>query len=309
MDIFGLGTVAMDVILQVDTLPKEDGFAVIKSKKYLDGGSATNVIVQAARLGLKCGFIAQVGDDEIGNAIKQGLEKENVDTSLMVTKRGGTSLHTTIVVGEDGKKFILLNMGDAFLSMNSSDVNNDKIKNGKIFYTDLLPGEAAINALKKAKEAGLKTVLNLQVGIPMMEQFGVPQKDILAVLKYVDVFAPCREAFAQLTGSENYEASIQSFMKNYNGLLLLTLGSQGSIASDGKNITKVPIYNIDAKDTTGAGDSYIGSFMYGYCVRGWDIKKSMEFSTVASALTCKEVGARACRGAKEIEEELKSFNK
>jgi sugar/nucleoside kinase (ribokinase family) len=309
MDIIGLGTVAMDVIMQVDTLPKEDGFAVVKNKKYLEGGSATNAIVQAARLGAECGFIAQVGDDEIGDAIKAGLEKENVDTSLMVSKKGGVSLHTTIVVGEDGKKFILLNMGDAFLSLQPDDVDYEKIKCAKIFYTDLLPGEPAINALKKAKEAGLKTVLNLQVGIPMMEQFGVPQKVILEALNYVDVFAPCRESFSQLTGTGNYEAGIQSFMKNYKGLLLLTLGSEGSAASDGNQITKVPIYNIDVKDTTGAGDSYIGSFIYGYCIQGWDIKKSMEFSTVASALTCTEVGARACPRLSEIEEAFKLFNK
>lgn len=308
MDIIGLGTVAMDVILMVDALPKEDGFALVKKQKYLDGGSATNVIVQAARLGMKCGFIAQVGDDEIGRAIKEGLEKENVDTSLMIAKKGGTSLHTTIVVGEDGKKFILLNMGDAFLSLKTGDINFEKLKCAKIFYTDLLPGEPAIYALKTAKEAGLKTVLNLQVGIPMMEQFGVKQKDILDILKYVDVFAPCRDAFAQLTGTADYEAGIKSFMKNYKGLLLLTLGSGGSIASYREELIKVPIYNIEAKDTTGAGDSYIGSFMYGYCVKGWNIKRSMEFSSVASALTCKEVGARACRSTKEIEEALKLYN-
>ena len=309
MDIIGLGSVAMDVILQVDTLPKEDGFALIKSKKYLDGGSATNVIVQAARLGLKCSFIAQIGDDEIGQAIKSGLEKENVDTSLMVIKKGGSSLHTTIVVGEDGKKFILLNMGDAFLSLEQKDVNTEGVKSGNIFYTDLLPGEPAIYALKQAKEAGLKTVFNLQVGIPLMEQFGITKDSILDTLKYVDIFAPCRDSFAQLTATDNYEDGIQSFVKHYKGLLLLTLGSEGSAASDGQQLIKVPPYRVEVKDTTGAGDSYIGSFMYGYCVKGWNIKKAMEFSTVASALTCTEVGARACPNVNDVEEALKLYYK
>ena len=51
MDIIGLGTIAMDILLQVDTLPKEDGFCVISHKEYLPGGSGTNVIVQAKKTG------------------------------------------------------------------------------------------------------------------------------------------------------------------------------------------------------------------------------------------------------------------
>jgi sugar/nucleoside kinase (ribokinase family) len=306
MDIIGLGTVAMDVILQVDSLPKEDGFAVIKEKNYLDGGSATNAIVQAGRLGAECGFISQIGDDEVGNAIKNGLDKENINTSSLVVKKNGTSLHTTIVVGENGKKFILLNMGDAFLSLDKKDVNINFIKSAKIFYTDLLPGEASIYALAEAKKAGLKTVFNLQIGIPLMEQFGVKKDDMLNALANVDVFAPCRESFTQLTGTEDYNAGIKSFMQNYKGLLLLTLGSEGSIATDGKQTVKVPAKMIAAKDTTGAGDSYIGAFTFAFFAKQMELKQAMEFSTVVAAITCKGIGARSGPSLKQVEEVLHS---
>jgi sugar/nucleoside kinase (ribokinase family) len=306
MDIVGLGTVAMDVILQVDSLPREDGFALIKDKMYLDGGSASNVIVQASRLGAKCGFISQIGDDEIGNAIKNGLDKEDVDTSRLITKKKGTSLHTTIVVGENGKKFILLNMGDAFLSLDKKDVDLNFIKSGKIFYTDLLPEEASIYALTAARNAGLKTVFNLQIGLPLMEQFGIKKEDILNALINVDVFAPCRESFSQLTGTEDYQAGIKSFMQNYKGTLLLTLGSEGSIATDGKQTVKVPARKVEAKDTTGAGDSYIGAFMYAYFVKQMDLKQAMEFSTIAAAITCKGMGARSSPDLKQVLEVLQS---
>ena len=57
MDVYGLGTLAMDVLIQVDTLPGEDSFCIVKSSERQPGGSGTNVIVQLARLGAKCGFI------------------------------------------------------------------------------------------------------------------------------------------------------------------------------------------------------------------------------------------------------------
>src|SRR5512145_1296526 len=114
MDIVGLGTVAMDIVLEVDALPGEDGFAVIKGRSYLPGGSGTNVIAQAARLGAKAGFVAQIGDDPLGSEIRDSLASEGVDASGLVVKKGGTSLHTEIVVDARGKKFILLDLGDAF---------------------------------------------------------------------------------------------------------------------------------------------------------------------------------------------------
>ena len=302
MDITGLGTVAMDVILQVDSLPGEDGFAVVKQKRYLEGGSASNVMVQAARLGAKCGFISQVGDDEIGNAIKNGLEKEGIDTSLMVIKNGGTSLHTNIIVGDDGKKMILLNMGDSFLSMDENDVIYSFINSSKIFYTDLLPGKPAISALKKAKQAGLNTVFNLQVGIPLMEQFGVPLSEIISVLQYVDVFAPCREAFRQMTANEDCLSGMHDFMNNYTGLLVLTMGSEGVAAADGKSIITVPAFKVDAVDTTGAGDSFIGAFMYAHLLKKLKLENALRFSSAAASITCKNIGARACPYLKDVED-------
>lgn len=301
MNIVGLGSVAMDVILQVDSLPKEDGFALVKGKSYLDGGSAANVIVQASRLGAACGFIAQIGDDEIGNEIKTGLAKENVNTEHMVIKKGGTSLHTTIVVGEAGKKFILLNMGDAFQTLESRSVNIDFLESADIFYTDLLPGEPALYALKEAKKSGLKTVFNLQVGVPLMEQFGVKKADILESLAYVDVFAPCREAFAQLAGTEDYTRGLESFRDFYKGLLLLTLGGEGSAASIHGSIVRVPVYNVEVVDTTGAGDSFLGAFMYAYLIRKMELEAAMKFSSICAAVTCMRLGARSGPYLHEVE--------
>ncbi|HEY3424501.1 MAG TPA: carbohydrate kinase family protein [Negativicutes bacterium] len=306
VDIVGLGTVAMDVILQVDSLPKEDGFALVKHKNYLDGGSATNVIVQASRLGVSCGFIAQISDDDIGIAIKKGLDQENVDTKFMSIKKSGTSLHTTIVVGEQGEKFILLNMGDAFLTLDCNSVDIDFIKSASIFYTDLLPGKAALYALKEAKKAGLKTVFNLQIGIPLMEQLDVTKADILAALPYVDVFAPCKEAFAQLTGTVNYTEKMGNFQKFFEGLLLVTLGSQGSAAAINNQIVTVPVYDVEVTDTTGAGDSYIGAFMYAYFIKQLQLAAAMKFSSVCAAITCTNLGARSSPHINQVEKILYS---
>lgn len=306
MDLVGLGTIAMDIVMQVDTLPKEDGFGVIKSTNYFPGGSGTNVIVQASRLGTHCGFIAQTGDDAIGKDIRRSLQDENINIDAMFIKSGGVSLHTNIVVDDEGKKFILLNMGDAFLSLNSSDMDLNYVKSSKVFYTDLLPGEPAIAALKVAREANVKTAFNMQVGLPTMEGFGVSKEVILDTLKYVDVFAPCRDGLYALAGTTDLCECNRFIRKYFNGVLLITLGAEGSVSFDNSSkMIKMPVIKTEVVDTTGAGDSFMGSFIYAYMHKKVELEAAMYFATACAAYTCRGLGARSNPTLSQIEKFLK----
>lgn len=301
MDIVAVATVAMDIIYQVDKLPKEDGFAVILKTTMVDGGSGANAIVQAAKMGAKCGFIAKLGDDDIGMKFRKGLVRENIDTSRLQILKGGTSIHTLIIVGEEGKKFILVNMGDAFTDLKEEEIDLDYIKQAKVFYTDLIPYKPAAYALKFAKENGLKTVFNLQVGLDTMKGFGVGREDLLNILPYVDVFSLNKDTFLELTGKENLDDGFEEIQKHFDGLPLVTLGSQGSTTVyQGQRIT-VPVYEVKVVDTTGAGDSYIGTFITAHFIKGMDVEEAMKFASIAAALTCTKIGARSSPTYAEVE--------
>lgn len=311
MDVIGLATVAMDIVMQVDTLPQEDGFGVIKATQYLPGGSGTNVIVQLSRLTAKCGFIGQTGDDALGRDIRESLKQEKINIDAMPIKKGGISLHTNIVVDGFGKKFILLNMGDAFLSMERADVDFTYVRRGKVFYTDLLPGEPALAALQQAKQANRSTAFNLQVDLPAMAGFGVSKEMILQSLQYVDVFAPCRQGLHSLTGTTDVVESKNYLRKYFSGTLLITLGDQGSVAFDAADqMITAPIMDVAQKkrkivDTTGAGDSYMGAFIYAYLLKGMSLEVSMHFATACAAYTCTGLGARSSPTLKQVEEFLR----
>ena len=68
-DVVGLGTVAADIVKRVDQLPAADGFAVILETTFLPGGSGSNVMTQISRLTGRCAYIAQVGDDSVGEVV------------------------------------------------------------------------------------------------------------------------------------------------------------------------------------------------------------------------------------------------
>lgn len=294
-DVVGMGTVAVDIVKNVNELPKADGFAIIKDTNFLPGGSGTNVITQASRLNAKCAYIAQIGDDNVGDVVLQSLKDEKVDTQGMVIKENGVTIHTDIILDDTGDKFILLNMGDAFLSLDEKEVDYSLLEGAKVYFTDLLPGGPAISGLKKAKELGLKTIVNMQINLATMTGLGVNKDMILEALSYIDVFAPCREGFYDLCETTDIDKAKDYIRQYFKGTLIVTLGAEGSVAYDEKdNKITVPIQKTKVIDTTGAGDSYLGAFIYKYFVDEDSLKNAMEFATKCASFTCQSLGARAC---------------
>lgn len=305
MEIVGLGSYAMDVMIQVNEFPKEDGFVVVTGTTYVPGGSGTNVIVQSARLGADTGFLAKIGDDSLGKDIIASMKSEGLDTSALVIKEGGTSLSTTIVVDPVGKKFIMLNIGDSFVDYSISDVNLEFIKSAKVFYTDLFPGQTAIDALKEAKRCGLTTAVNMQSAMGTMGGFGFTNETVLDTLQYCDFFGPCALGALDLTGTDDPDAQHDFFRKYFRGTLLLTRGTGGSIAWDeNDNRYEVPIFNVKAIDTTGAGDAYMGAMLKYYLLDKKPLQEAMRYATACSAICCTKLGARSGPSEPELLEFL-----
>lgn len=293
MEVCGLGTIAMDVLMQVDMLPQKDGFCMVKNTSYQPGGSGSNVIVQLARLGAECGYIAALSKDRYGLDILNNLKAEGVDTSCMEVFDKGVTLHTDIVIDQNGDKFIMLNMGDTFEKLEFDDMKKLYVEKAKVFYTDLCPGKPAMKAITAARNRGIETVFNMQVGLATMNGLGVSKEELLACIREVDVFAPCRQGVFDLTGTENLDECC-GYLRNYtDAVLLFTLGSGGSAAYD-RDGTKyeVPCKKVNVIDTTGAGDSYMGGFIYSHCIKGKDLLSSMRFATSCAAHTCSGLGAR-----------------
>jgi sugar/nucleoside kinase (ribokinase family) len=302
MDVTGLGSLAMDVVMQVDSLPKADTFCIIENTSYLPGGSGTNVIVQLARLGSSCAYIGKVGDDQLGSDVLASLKTENVDISGMVVQHGGTTLHTRIVVDRQGDKFIMLDMGNTFSALSRDEIDFESIKNSKVFYTDLFPLDAALTGLKYAHEAGLKTIFNMQAQLTTYESMGANRDVILNCLKYLDVFAPCRDGLYELAGTEDLNQCLSFIRPYFKGIFVVTLGAKGSAAWDTENrYFETPAKKVMPVDTTGAGDSWIGSFIYRYFLCNDNIVNAMKFACACAAYTCTGLGARHSPTLEEAE--------
>lgn len=294
MEIVSIATYAMDVMTTVDALPAEDGFAVVKNVTLLPGGSGTNVLVQAARLGAHCRFMGKVGDDRIGDSILASLRSEGIDTSGVRIRKGGVSLNTTIVVDEKGRKFILLNMGDSFMAYEPSEIDRESFTPGRVYYSDLLPYPAAREGFRLAHAAGMKTAFNLQVGLETMTGFGITREMLLGTLADVDLFAPCRDGLYALCGTRNPAECLQYLRPYFAGTLVLTLGAEGAVAFDPENREfHCPVRPVKVVDTTGAGDSFMGALLVTYLGKETRLPDALRYATVCASETCTGLGARS----------------
>lgn len=300
--IIGLGSVAIDNIGKVDALPKEDGFCMVTEQQALDGGSCANVMTQVARLGAPAALVARIGDDDNGRKIRKGLEHYNVNTSWLMTKQGGTSLTTQIFVDPKGAKTIVLYMGDSLMSVELSDLDLSLLDHCKVLYTDLFPPRTAVAAARAAKGKGKPVVFNMQVGWPLMQAFGTDRDLMREMLKYTDVFAPCRSGAFELAGVDKPLDCIRKLRAEFDfkGIFILTLGEEGSLIEQDGKLTEIPVYHVDGVDTTGAGDSYIGAFMYAYYCAGFDLGTAGRFAAASAALTCTRIGARSTPTLQEV---------
>ena len=107
-----LGALAMDIVLESQMLPQNDGFALIESERLVPGGSSSNVSVALTLMGAEVYQTGQIGDDNLGNAFHQDLKLNGVHTEYLSVK-GGTTLHTYIITAPMGKHCIFANLGDA----------------------------------------------------------------------------------------------------------------------------------------------------------------------------------------------------
>lgn len=310
-DVVGLGFAAMDVMLNVESLPQEDGFSFIHGEHLLPGGSCANAMVTVARIGGQACLIAKLGDDHYGQAFIRDLEESGVSTEFLQTKTGGITLHNFIPVAGNGSKIIFSHLGDSLLSLSDSDVTEEMIQGAKVFYNELVPAGPALKLAGICVDQKIPVVFNLQVDPGFMELCGVSLIEIKEMLSLCDLFITNQHFMRQLADKEDCVEAVSHLYDIYSPSLgiIATRGEQGAIFMNDHESLSAPALDIRAVDTTGAGDSFSGGFMYSRFVEGSGIEEAMAFASACAALKCTQPGPRLKAGRADVLEFRRQYNK
>ena len=281
MKILNFGSLNIDNVYTVDHFIRPGETMSSLGMEVFCGGKGLNQSIAMARAGAQVWHAGAVGGND-GGKLLELLAESGVNTDF-VRKTDGVSGHTIIQVDKNGQNCIILYGGA-----------NQEITSGQIDETlshfeegDILLLQNEINGLagllEKASEKGMKIYLNPSPAT----------KELLELpLELVDCFILNEVEGADICGQEAKEEEIPRLLREKypRAVILLTLGSRGSIYYDRENRYEQPAFRVNAVDTTAAGDTFTGYFIAS-AVKGSTVPEALLRATKAAAITVMGKGA------------------
>tara|TARA_B110000116_G_scaffold255871_1_gene254576 strand:+ start:280 stop:1182 length:903 start_codon:yes stop_codon:yes gene_type:complete len=283
-----LGIFVADISFSGNKIPSIGETILGNSYNIGPGGKGCNQAIAIARLGGKVNFISKIGKDDYGQLALNTLDQNKIDTSAIIQSQNQqTGVAGIMVDKKTGKNAINVITGAAStLTINEVNKNIDKIKNSKIFLTQLeIPKDVTLYSLKIAKENKVLTILNPAPASKISKEF----------FNYIDYFTPNETEAEFYTGikitneKEAKEASIK-LLKIGLKRVIITLGEKGLFYSDGKEEIYLKATQVKAIDTTGAGDAFNGGLAYALS-QNKSIKDSLNLANQVAGLSTLKLGA------------------
>jgi ribokinase len=284
-----LGSVNTDLVLNCAQLPLPGQTVLGDSFSTLIGGKGANQAVAAARLGAPVAFIGCVGDDGFGRTARDLLAAEGIDTTHLHTIAGTTTGVAMILVERSGQNCIALAAGaNAALCPAHVEAAAALIQGAAMLICQLeSPLEAVQRAIAIAHAANVMVLLNPAPVQPLPP----------SLLAHVDVLVPNETEAAALIGlppAAPFDAAQGAARLHRLGprTVIVTLGSAGALVSDAAGAMHLDAPRVQAVDTTGAGDTFIGAFAAAHCA-GAGVHEAIAHGQQAAALSVTRAGAMA----------------
>ncbi|MFA9391261.1 MAG: adenosine kinase [Prolixibacteraceae bacterium] len=274
------------ILVDAETSSKINNDTKAFEKIYSPGGSVCNTVDGLAHLGAQAGFIGKVGKDALGKQYHEGLVKIGAKPSLFETETA-TGVAMALITPDSERTFGTY-LGAA-IELSPADISIDLLRGYDIAYIEgyLVQNHDLVRkAAEMARKAGLTIAIDL-ASFNVVEENIDFLKEIVA--EYVDIiFANEDEALA-FTGKEPLEAI--HVLSQMCDISIIKVGKKGSLIKSSSEFIKVGVIEVNAIDTTGAGDLYAAGFLYGYS-KNLSLAKCGEIASMVAGKVITIYGAR-----------------
>ncbi|MDK8462804.1 carbohydrate kinase [Marinobacter sp. SS13-12] len=259
-----------DVLCFGEALIDMRGEAVSGRQVYIPqpGGAPANVAVGVARLGGRSGFIGQVGADVFGSDIVSALVEYGVDVSLTRRTSQAMTALAFVTLDQDGERsFAFYRTGTADLLYESRMCPDEALKRARIvhFCSNTLTApairETTFTMMRRAREHDCLVSFDVNYRQPLWPADEGPAPHILKAAGMADIVKFSREELEALFGKSAGLAD--DLLAEAVQLVLISDGANPLQACcPGQTLTLQPP-QVEAKDTTAAGDSFVAGLLYG----------------------------------------------
>jgi fructokinase len=264
---------ALDVValgeLLIDFTPvghNSSGGAVFEQNP---GGAPANVLVALTRLGGRGAFIGKVGSDQFGRFLKNILETHGVSTQgLRFTSAASTTLAFVHLDAQGNRSFSFCRKPGADILLDASEVDLALIDQCRIFHfgslslTDEPARTATMHAVRHAKSAGKIISYDPNWRPPLWKDDAAAKAGMTAGLEFADILKVSDSELEILTGEKNVQRAVDKLFDQGIKVILATLGPDGCYFKSRAGTGHVPSFPVHVVDTTGAGDAFLGGFLY-----------------------------------------------
>ena len=298
------GSINMDIVAQVQRHPVPGETVPGTTLAYFPGGKGANQAVAASRAGADVTMTGSVGNDAFGSDLVAFLQDNGIDTSAVEEKNicTGTALIVVDVAGENS----IVVVSGANGTMSAEDVVGACVPHkGDVLVAQFeTPVSATTAFFATGKAAGARCILNPAPAAKVPTDL-LTQVDILVVNETELCVASGDDLGDSPTMAGIKAASERLRRLGFTGCLVATLGARGALALLGDRVIEVPGRQVDAVDTTGAGDCFVG-YLASSLAQGQDMDNALTTANAAASLCVQRPGAGPSMPQREEVDDLVS---
>lgn len=247
------------------------------------GGHAANVAIDLAQLGRRdTAVVGGIGDDVLGHFIESELTSRGLQAHPERIPGAHTAKNIVLIVkGEDRRFYAELSANTMLTPDHVLDVLRET--RPKILYQGTVGGLKHLDPeiatiLSEAKSQGAFTILDV------VRPYTGGWDGLLDAFSLVDLFH-CNGYESQvLTGETDPMNACETLIAKGTGLVTITLGAEGLVAGWGENMLRVPGFDVDSVDPTGAGDAFCAGII-DHLLDHPDVTRNIQSLSVEDAKT------------------------
>jgi len=255
----------------IDFIPMQTGVELkeVECFRPVVGGAPANVCGAFARLGGRSAMITQLGEDAFGDKIVDELNRFGIDTSYIKRTSAANTCLAFVSLKQNGERdFSFYRKPSADMLMEPGDVRPEFFEDASCLHFcsvsigDYPMRRAHERAVELAKKAGITVSFDPNLRLPLWEDHAKLKRAVWDFIPFADILKISDEELPFLAGEEHIADALPQLFTGDVKLVVYTKGADGAEAYTKRTSAASAGVKVKAIDTTGAGDAFIGSFLY-----------------------------------------------
>lgn len=284
-DIIGIGDADMDIMVKADHIPAHDEKVKGHIIGKFPGGIISNFLCAASKFGSRCGAVVCVGQDDFGRIALDELRMRGIDTEKCVIHPDDDTYFTVTCLDDTGEKSMLLCLNNS-TQPRPEEVDLEYLSQASFVHMIGTYRDLVLSVARHGGELGFRLSLDFEA-----QAFEISQEDKEEICSLAYIAFPNEAGLRYMTGCTSVEEGARKMLAWGTEIVVVTLGARGVEVFTSSEHIRVPAFQVEVKDTTGAGDTFNASFLS--CLsKGYSLLECAWLATASAACQIQKVGAR-----------------